>query len=75
MAISKCKEHGPPPGTKRRYIREVEPLEYPNRAILCNRSGCERSALIWLDEEEAALYVNGERTFRLITGAGKVKVK
>lgn len=75
MAIAKCEQQSPPMGIVRQYVRQVEPVGYPNTAVVCNASGCNNPALIWLDREEERDYNNSERIFNMITGAIKIAVR
>lgn len=75
MAIAKCVDHGQPLGTKRKYVKDVKPIGYPNPAVICNATNCEAPAMIWLDEDEARAYDNGQRLFfQALTGVLKIRV-
>jgi len=74
MAMAKCESCGPAVGLKKRYVRQVKPLEFSNPAVICNASGCFKPAFLWLDETEARAYDTGERYFLPITGALKIAV-
>lgn len=75
MAMAKCSNCGPAKGTKKSYDHSVQPLDYPNRAVICNATGCFEPALVWLDTDEWQAYSGGERYFSPITGAIKIGVE
>lgn len=74
MSIARCQECGKPKGRTHNYVKKAEPLGYPNTAIVCGSKGCENSAYVWLSEEEAKEFENGQRVFPFPTFAVKVKV-
>ena len=40
MAMVCCEEHGAPVGREHDYVMSVEPIGYPNPAVLCCRRNC-----------------------------------
>lgn len=75
MALVRCKQCGAPRGRTRSYTISVEPVGYPDTAVVCGASGCERPGLVWLEQQERMAYNRGQRVFELPTAATKVKVK
>jgi len=48
------------------YVAAVEPIRYPDNAIVCGREDCANSGLIYLDDEEFWRYEHqGKRLYRL----------
>ena len=74
MALVRCKQCGPPKGRTRTYVASVQPLRYPETAVICGRAGCERPGLVWLDEEDKAKYDQGQRIVSVPNAAVKIKV-
>jgi hypothetical protein len=52
----------------------VEPIGYPDSAMICGAPGCEKPAVIWLTAWEAAEFKNGRRIFSMSGRAPKVRV-
>lgn len=76
MALVRCGNCGRPKGRTRKYIRAVEPLNYPNHAIICGRTGCNELGKIWLEAYEWKNYQNGTRIFEIMfENTVKIKVK
>ena len=76
MALARCEECGKPKGVTRKYIRNVEPLGYPNDALICGKKGCVNPALIWLEAYEWREYQSGQTIFEPpSTSSAKFKVK
>ncbi len=78
MAIVRCQDH--PPQTKN-YAIAVEPVGYPNTALICGREEQDHDEIGWvfLLPEEYEQYQNGQRVFGLwgpesSSGAAKVRV-
>lgn len=67
MALCRCLEkHSWLKGRQNNYIGYVKPQGYPNTAIVCGR--CDNPGIIWLKNNEAALFEMGKRNFKdLIT--------
>jgi hypothetical protein len=74
MALARCSGCGRPKCRTKDYVRAVEPVGYPDTAIICGSSGCEQAAVIWLDRVEQSAYKSGERVFQFPTHAVKVRV-
>lgn len=77
MAIVRCQDH--PPRTAN-YAIAVEPVGYPDTALVCGRGDKEhtRSGWVFLKPEELKEYNNGERVFGLWgpdSGSTAAKVK
>jgi hypothetical protein len=64
MALARCPAHPPSAEYIDPFVRPVEPVGYPNRALLCGHKGCLEPALISLTENEAIAYHLGDREFR-----------
>ena len=62
MALVRCKKHGPT-GRVYQYVKEVEPLGYPNGATICGIKGCMEQGLVYLCQQEAYAYEADERVF------------
>jgi hypothetical protein len=75
MALARCEIHGKPVGQTKQYAQSAKPVGYPNSAILCGRSRCEHTALIWLDEDDARNYAEGQRDFTLFSHIVRVRVE
>jgi hypothetical protein len=74
MARAKCLRCGSPHPDGTQYTIAVEPLGYPNPAIICSSDGCDNPALIWLKPKDEQRFRNGERMFTLAHHAGKVRI-
>lgn len=74
MAMVYCEKHGPPRGIKHRYMASVQPLGYPNQAVLCCRRGCHKPGLVWLNEEDKANYDAREREIVIWGQSVKIRV-
>lgn len=77
MALARCEDCGrpEPPAFKEKYCFVVDPLGYPNTALVCGRKGCSNPAHVWMDAVDAMTYQNGQRVIDLPTDAAKVKVQ
>jgi hypothetical protein len=75
MIRARCQSCGQPEGRVRNYVRRVEPLGYPNDAVICYMRGCENHAVIWLDEVAASQYDKGIRLFMLMGSAARIKLQ
>ena len=75
MALARCKECGKPQGKTRKYIRTVEPVGYPDSALICGKKGCANPALIWLEAYEWTEYRFGQTIFGPPSSSAKFKVK
>ena len=76
MALIRCKEeHNEPVGTKRKYVKGVEPLNYPETAVICGNPKCNNVGIVWLDDDEYKAYMGGERIFQPIGHSVKIKIK
>src|ERR1700731_1363152 len=62
MAIARCVQCWPP-GSGRAYALAIEPIGYPDTALICGTAGCERPALLWLRASELIEY-HGAACFR-----------
>ena len=74
MAIVRCSSHPPKPRT-RTYVATVEPVGYPETAMVCGVTECVEPGLIWLEETEKAAFDRGERIFRAFTATMKMRAK
>jgi len=74
MAIVRCSTH-PPIGRTRSYVASVEPIGYPDTAMVCGSKPCCEPGLAWLEEDERAAYDRGERIFQAFTATMKIRVK
>ena len=74
MAIMRCKAHTPT-RTTRDYTGSVEPLGFPDTALICGSKHCTEPALIWLEREEFAEYQRGGRIFEAFTSSMKVRAQ
>lgn len=74
MAMVCCEYHGAPRGIRHRYVVSIEPVGYPNEAVLCCRRGCGRPGLVWLNEEDKSSYDAGEREIVIWGQSVKVRV-
>lgn len=72
MCLMRCETH-PPVRAKRSYVRNVEPLGYPETALICGSVKCRHPAKVWLETAEAARYDDGERIFESFTATMKVR--
>lgn len=80
MALVRCEICGVKPvgqhGYKRTYSRHVEPLGYPETAVVCGVPSCSRPGLIWLEPTEAKEYEEKrKRVFGLQTNTTKIRAK
>jgi hypothetical protein len=74
MAIMRCPAHVPK-RTTRAYAGAVEPVGYPETALVCGSVSCREPALIWLEAGEREEYDSGERIFKAFTSSMKVRAR
>lgn len=74
MSIMRCAEHLPKRAT-RDYVGAVEPVGFPDTALVCGSKHCRAPALIWLERHEKEQYDAGERVFEAFTPSMKVRAK
>jgi hypothetical protein len=74
MAIMRCPAHAPK-RTTRAYAGSVEPVGYPDTALVCGSVRCNEPALIWLEAEERGEYDAGKRIFKAFTPSMKVRAR
>jgi hypothetical protein len=75
MAKMRCSPHKPFK-TKIPCVIGVEPVGYPDTALVCGAKGCAQPALIWLEPKEKTAYDSGARIFECFTGSAmKVRAK
>lgn len=74
MAIMRCPDHKPR-RTTRDYAGNVEPVGFPETALVCGSKYCREPALIWLEANEMSAYATGERIFQAFTASMKVKAR
>lgn len=70
----RCPAHVPR-RTMREYAGAIEPVGYPDTALVCGSKHCREPALIWLERHEKAEYDAGERIFEAFTSSMKVRAK
>jgi hypothetical protein len=75
VALVRCEQFGKPKGTTNIYVRPVHPFGYPETAALCGEKGCENPGLVWLTQEEALRYEQGQRVFAGPSNVMKVRVE
>ncbi len=64
MALARCELHPPDPNRgKNIYTRAVQPVGYPDTALVCGSEHCQAPALLWLTPVEARDYERGQRVF------------
>jgi hypothetical protein len=68
MAIMRCRDHSPR-GRTREYVASVEPVGYPETALVCGSASCNAPAFIMLEADEKAAYDGGQRIFRAFSGS------
>jgi hypothetical protein len=68
VAIMRCEVHHPK-GRKRRYTASVQPIGYPETALVCGAKICDAPALIWLEADDKAKYDRGVRVFEAFAGS------
>ena len=73
MAIVRCRIHKPT-GRTRNYVASVEPVGYPETAMVCGSKTCDAPGLVWLETDEKSAYDRGERIFRAFTDTMKMRV-
>lgn len=74
MAISRCPRHKPT-GRTRAYVAALEPVGYPDTAIICGSKECLEPGLVWCEAHEKSAYDAGERVLQAFTATMKFKVK
>lgn len=74
MSIMRCRGHVPK-RTTRDYVAMVEPVGYPETALVCGSKHCREPALIWLERHEKVEFDAGERVFKAFTATMKVRAK
>ena len=73
MAVVRCAVHKPN-GRTRNYVVHVEPIGFPDTALVCGGKHCSSPGYIWLDEGDKADYERGERIFEAFV-ASKMKMR
>jgi len=61
MALCRCQSCGIQNSSKN-YV-SVDPIGYPNAAVICGIGKCTNSAKVWLDDDEFIDYQNGVKLF------------
>ena len=74
MALVRCKECGVRKNPEK-YIKSVEPVGYPDTALICGIAGCSNPGLVWLEDDELKEYHSGQRIFEPQSSTAKFKVK
>jgi hypothetical protein len=72
MAIMRCKTHTPK-RAQRNCVAAVEPVGYPETALVCGSTSCEAPAFIWLEDHEKVAFDRGQRIFKSFTATMKVR--
>jgi hypothetical protein len=72
MAIMRCIAHSPKKA-QRDYVAAVEPVGYPETALICGLTSCENPAFIWLEDHEKLASDRGGRIFKAFTPSMKVR--
>ena len=75
MAIVRCDIH--PLDMSRctnNYVIIVEPIGYPETAVICGRPGCEKPGRVWLTDKEINQFAEGKRIFSISNHATKIKL-
>jgi len=76
MALARCEDCGQPQGPRgNTYVSFHLPWGYPETAVACGSTGCEKPAKVWLVPQEEAQYQRGIRVFPLPTQAAKLRLK
>ena len=77
MALVRCEQHSKPKpkGKTKEYIKSVEPVGYPDTALICGIKDCSNPGLVWLVAHEWEEYKSGERIFKPDSATSKFKVK
>lgn len=75
MALARCTKCGMPKGKTREYVQMVEPIGYPETALICGISKCTNPAMVCLEDDEWKEYQKGERIFKPPTASSKFRVK
>jgi len=79
MALVRCRACRERPTGRghytRSYVRSVQPVGYPNTAMICGTPSCDQPGLIWLEQDEATAYDGGDRIFRLQSNTTKVRAQ
>lgn len=72
MALCRCDSCGVQRNrTRRNYVRSVDPIGYPDTAVICGRPNCTNPARVWLDNNEFTDYQNGVKIFSGSTNVAK----
>ncbi len=75
MAIIRCDKHPVRQDLAREaYIQRIEPVGYPESAVVCGTPSCREVGLVWLTDDEYHDYQRGERIFAVKTHTVKIKV-
>ena len=74
MALVRCEQCGIK-GTKRTYVESVEPVGFPDTAVICGTTRCTNPGLVWLEAHEWEEYQSGRRIFKPPSASVKFKVK
>lgn len=63
MALVRCLDrHSPPAGRRHRYVCSVQPVGYPNTALICGIPDCNNPGVIWHDQNEKEKYKKNIKT-------------
>ena len=78
MPLVRCVYHGVGgsggrQGTKHEYAARVQPVAFPNFALLCGNKTCVEPGWIWLNQEELVAYRQGERVFKPNTATLRIQ--
>lgn len=72
MAQARCDDHKPEI-IDPEVVGYALPLGYPSTAVTCDIVGCEKPARLWLNADERAAFLAGQRLLT-ITGGARVRV-
>ncbi len=76
MALCRCQICGVKKSrSKKNYVTTVDPIGYPNAAVICGIAKCTNPAKVWLDDNDLIDYQNGLRLFgKTVTSMVKIGV-
>jgi hypothetical protein len=72
MALMRCRSHAPVTAAGK-HIAAVQPIGFPQSALVCSSEHCEQPAFIWLEGAEKVDYDSGTRVFRVSVDTIKVR--
>lgn len=74
MASVRCRKHVPH-SRLNPYCKTVDPIGYPDGALICSKTGCDEPGLLYLNKQEVEQFSSGVRTFFIGGTRTRVRAK